>query len=142
MRRESVARRRPPWRNYMRVTMKSASAKSLACERPKPSSSSDVSFERRRREAASKTATIRASERASSFSENQSSVTARSRCWGKAAAPNERTNDAIVLSSSTSSPSSVVKFRVTANEQNLKKKETGYRSWNGVGLQRLGVERR
>jgi hypothetical protein len=65
MRRESVARRRPPSRNYMRLTMKSVSAKSLACERPKPSSSSDVSFERRRREAASKTATNRASERAS-----------------------------------------------------------------------------
>jgi hypothetical protein len=49
----------------MRLAMKSASAKSLACERPKPSSSSDVSFERRRREAASKTATNRTSERAS-----------------------------------------------------------------------------
>jgi hypothetical protein len=40
----------------LRLAMKSASAKSVACERPKPSSSSDVSFERRRREAASKQA--------------------------------------------------------------------------------------
>jgi hypothetical protein len=64
----------------LRLAMKSASAKSVACERPKPSSSSDVSFERRRREAASRRA----------VEENQSSVTGRSRCWGKAAA---RTNE-------------------------------------------------
>jgi hypothetical protein len=96
----------------LRLAMKSASAKSVACERPKPSSSSDVSFERRRREAASRRA----------VEENQSSVTARSRCRGKAAAApnertNERTNDVIILSSSSSSPSSIVKFHVTANEQ-------------------------
>jgi hypothetical protein len=48
--------------------------------------------------------------------ENQSSVTGRSRCRGKAAA-RERTNDVIMLSSSSSSPSSIVKFHVTANEQ-------------------------
>jgi hypothetical protein len=77
------------------------------CERPKPSSSSDVSFERRRREAASEQA----------VEENQSSVTARSRCRGKATAPNDRTNDVIILSSSSSSPSFIVKFHVTANEQ-------------------------
>jgi hypothetical protein len=41
--------------------------------------------------------------------ENESSVTARSRCWGKAAAP----NDVIILSSSSSSPSCIVKFDVT-----------------------------
>jgi hypothetical protein len=80
-------------------------------ERPKPSSSSDVSFERRRREAAGKQASQQAVE------ENQSSVTARSRCRGKAAAPNDRTNDVIILSSSSSSPSFIVKFHVTANEQ-------------------------
>jgi hypothetical protein len=66
----------------LRLAVKSASAKSVACKRPKPSSSSDVSFERRRREAASRRA----------VEENQSSVTARIRCWGKAAAaPNDRT---------------------------------------------------
>jgi hypothetical protein len=56
------------------------------CERPKPSSSSDVSFERRRREAASRRA----------VEENQSSVTGRSRCRGKAAAPNERRHHHVV----------------------------------------------
>jgi hypothetical protein len=44
---------------------------------------------------------------------------------GGAERTNERTNDAIVLSSSTSRPSSVVKFRVTANEQNFNKKKLG-----------------
>jgi hypothetical protein len=78
-----------------------------SCKRPKPSSSSDVSFERRRRESASRRA----------VEENQSSVTGRSRCRGKAAAaPNERTTSSS-LSSSSSSPSSIVKFHVTANEQ-------------------------
>jgi hypothetical protein len=42
--------------------------------------------------------------------ENQSSlIDERSRCWGKAAAPNE----VIFLSSLSSSPSSIVKFHVT-----------------------------
>jgi hypothetical protein len=57
-----------------------------------------------------------ASERA--VEENQSSVTdERSRSWGKAAAPNE----IIFLSSSSSSPSSIVKFDV---KQIYQKKKT------------------
>jgi hypothetical protein len=51
---------------------------------------------------------------------NQSSVTdERSRCWGKAAAPNE----VIFLSSSSSSPSSIVKFEL----KEICKKRTIYR---------------
>jgi hypothetical protein len=56
-----------------------------------------------------------ASERA--VEENQSSVTdERSRSWGKAAAPNE----VIFLSSSSLSPSSIVKFDVTQTFQKMK----------------------
>ena len=51
--------------------------------------------------------------------ENKSSVTGRSRCWGKAAAP----NDVIILSSSSSRPSCIVKFDVTER----KKKEIMWR---------------
>jgi hypothetical protein len=59
--------------------------------------------------------------------ENQSSVTERSRCWGKAAA----LNDVIFLSSSSSSPSSIVKFDVT---QIYNKKKKLDRTSNGDGF--------
>jgi hypothetical protein len=101
MRRESVARRRPPSRNCDWHGNEVGVGKE-SCERPKPSSSSDVSFERRR-EAPSKRA----------VEENQSSVTTES-VLGQSGG--HQRNDVIILSSSTSSPSSIVKFHVTANE--------------------------
>ena len=82
-----------------------------SCERPKQSSSSlsRVFVDDADMRHASKR----------SVEENQSSVTdERSRCWGKAAAPNE----VIFLSSSSSSPSSIVKFDVT---QVYEKKKCG-----------------
>jgi hypothetical protein len=79
-----------------------------SCERPKPSSSSDVSSERRRQAAGQQ-----ASKQTNSRREYESSVTARSRCWGKAAAPNDVI---IILSSSSSSPSCIVKFDVSDKE--------------------------
>jgi hypothetical protein len=92
----------------LRVGMKSASAKSLV-NGPKQSSSSlsRVFVDDADMRHASKRA----------VEENQSSVTdERSRCWGKAAAPNE----VIFLSSSSSSPSSIVKFDVTQIYQQKK----------------------
>jgi hypothetical protein len=60
--------------------------------------------------------------------ENESSVTdERSRSWGKAAAPNE----VIFLSSSSSSPSSIVKFDV----KQIDKKGIVVRTSNVDGLQ-------
>jgi hypothetical protein len=67
--------------------------------------------------------------------ENQSSVTdERSRCWGKAAAPNE----VIFLSSSSSSPSSIVKFDVTQIYQK-KKLWTDFRTETGCSSRVLNV---
>jgi hypothetical protein len=67
--------------------------------------------------------------------ENESSVTdERSRCWGKAAAPNE----VIFLSCSSSSPSSIVTFDV----KEIHKKKIVVKTSNGDGLQQQGLERR
>jgi hypothetical protein len=104
----------------LRVGMKSASAKSLVNGRSKVRAACHVSLSTTPR-------CQHASKRA--VEENQSSVTdERSRCWGKAAAPNE----VIFLSSSSSSPSSIVKFDVTQIYQKQKKVD---RTSNGDGLQ-------
>jgi predicted transcriptional regulator len=89
--------------------MKSASEKSLVNGRSKVRVASDVSLS---------TTPICGNASKRAVEENQSSVTdERSRCWGKAAAPNE----VIFLSTSTSSPSSIVKFDVTHIYQSKKK---------------------
>jgi hypothetical protein len=67
--------------------------------------------------------------------ENQSSVTdERSRCWGKAAAPNE----VIFWFSSSSNQSSIVKFDV----KKIHKKKIVVTTSNGDECQQQGVERR
>jgi hypothetical protein len=111
----------------LRVGMKSASAKSLVNGRSKVRVASDVSL--------STTPICHASKRA--VEENQSSVTdERSRCWGKAAAPNE----VIFLSSSISSPSSIVKFDVTQIYQKKKKNfSTDIRTKTGCSSRLLNV---
>jgi hypothetical protein len=68
--------------------------------------------------------------------ENQSSLTdERSRCWGKAAAP----NDVIFLSSSSSSPSSIVKFDVTQICKKKKQISTELRTETGCSSRVLNV---
>jgi hypothetical protein len=82
----------------LRLGMKSASAKSLVNGRSRATTVTCLDDD----------ADIRdTSKRA--VEENQSSlIDERSRCWGKAAVPNE----VIFLSSLSSSPSSIVKFHV------------------------------
>jgi hypothetical protein len=89
----------------LRLAMKSASAKSLVNGRSQVRAVTCHLNDAERRQ----------SKRA--VEENESSVTARSRCWGKAAAP----NDVIILSSSSSSPSCIVKFDVTEKAKKKKK---------------------
>jgi hypothetical protein len=104
---ESVARRRSPSKK-LRLGMKSASAKSLVNGRSKVRAACHVCLS---------TTPICGTQSKRAVEENQSSVTnERSRCWGKAAAPNE----VIFLSSSSSSPSSIVKFDVTQIYQQKK----------------------
>jgi hypothetical protein len=93
----------------LRLAMKSASAKSLVNGRSQVRAVTCHLNDAEKR-AASKQAAVE---------ENESSVTARSRCWGKAAAP----NDVIILSSSSSSPSCIVKFDVTHNSKQAKRKK-------------------
>jgi hypothetical protein len=118
----------------LRLGMKSASAKSLVNGRSQVRAVTCHLNDAEKRRPASKQRAVE---------ENESSVTARSRCWGKAAAP----NDVIILSSSSSSPSSIVKFDVTENSQQQasqkkKKKKLANRTSKGVALQQQGVERR
>jgi hypothetical protein len=98
----------------LRLRMKSASAKSLVNGRSQVRAVTCHLNDAEKRQASKR-----------AVEENESSsVTARSRCWGKAAAP----NDVIILSSSSSSPSSIVKFHhVTENQQKSKKKKKNKR---------------
>jgi hypothetical protein len=90
----------------LRLAMKSASAKSLVNGRSQVRAVTCHLNDDAEKRQASKRA----------VEENESSVTGRSRCRGKAARRAERTTSSS-LSSSSSSPSSIVKFHVTANEQ-------------------------
>jgi hypothetical protein len=97
----------------LRLRVKSASAKSLVNGRSQVREvTCDLNDAEKRQ--ASKKPTEKSSERASerAVEENEwSSATERSRCWGKAAAP----NDVIILSSSSSSSSLIVQFDVKQN---------------------------
>jgi hypothetical protein len=95
----------------LRLRVKSASAKSLVNGRSQVREvTCDLNDAEKRQASKNERASERASERA--VEENEwSSATERSRCWGKAAAP----NDVIILSSSSSSSSLIVQFDVKQN---------------------------
>jgi hypothetical protein len=95
----------------LRLRVKSASAKSLVNGRSQVREvTCDLNDAEKRQASKKESESERASERA--VEENEwSSATERSRCWGKAAAP----NDVIILSSSSSSSSLIVQFDVKQN---------------------------
>jgi hypothetical protein len=92
----------------LRLGVKSASAKSLVNGRSQVRAVTCHLNDADKRQASKQP-----SKQTNSRREYESSVTARSRCWGKAAAPNDVI---IILSSSSSSPSCIVKFDVSDKE--------------------------